>query len=45
MTLKNIYEIIEATGISFLFLIMVFVPMEKVFPAKKIKNSLDRNGY
>ncbi|WP_299626694.1 sterol desaturase family protein [uncultured Tenacibaculum sp.] len=35
MTLKNIYEIIEATGISFLFLIMVFVPMEKVFPAKR----------
>ena len=34
MTGKEIYEIMEATGISLLFLILVFVPMEKVFPAK-----------
>ncbi len=34
MTGKELYEIFEATGISLLFLIMVFVPMEKVFPAK-----------
>lgn len=27
--------LLEATAISFLFLILVFVPMEKVFPAKK----------
>ncbi len=27
--------ILEATGLSFLFLILVFFPMEKVFPAKK----------
>lgn len=26
---------IQATGISFIFLVLVFLPMEKVFPAKK----------
>ncbi len=35
MTGEELYEIIEATGISLLFLMLVFVPMEKVFPAKK----------
>lgn len=35
MTGKELYEIIEATGISLLFLILVFVPMENVFPAKQ----------
>jgi sterol desaturase/sphingolipid hydroxylase (fatty acid hydroxylase superfamily) len=30
----EIYEFITTTGISLLFLIVVFVPMEKVFPAK-----------
>lgn len=30
----EVYEIITTTGISLLFLIAVFVPMEKVFPAK-----------
>jgi len=29
------YKIIEATFFSFIFLVLVFVPMEKVFPAKK----------
>lgn len=37
MTSKEIYDIIEATGLSFLFLVIVFVPMEKVFPAKTQK--------
>ena len=35
MTEKEVYEIIEATVISLLFLLLVFVPMEKVFPAKQ----------
>ncbi|MGZ4118189.1 MAG: sterol desaturase family protein, partial [Bacteroidia bacterium] len=30
----NFYKIVEATAISFVFLVLVFVPMEKVFPAK-----------
>ena len=30
----NFLGILEATGISFLFLVLVFLPMEKVFPAK-----------
>ena len=30
----EIWPIIEATGLSLLFLILVFFPMEKVFPAK-----------
>ena len=43
MTGKELYEIIEATGISLLFLILVFVPMEKVFPAKKNQKFLRPN--
>ncbi|MCX2745321.1 sterol desaturase family protein [Mangrovivirga sp. M17] len=35
MTGSELYEIIEATGISLVFLILVFLPMEKVFPAKR----------
>jgi sterol desaturase/sphingolipid hydroxylase (fatty acid hydroxylase superfamily) len=31
----NFYSIAEATGLSLLVLILVFFPMEKVFPAKK----------
>jgi sterol desaturase/sphingolipid hydroxylase (fatty acid hydroxylase superfamily) len=31
----DLYAMTEAIGISLLFLILVFVPMEKVFPAKK----------
>lgn len=31
----DIYIIIETTIVSFFFLVLVFVPMEKVFPAKK----------
>ncbi len=30
----NFYSIIAATGFSILFLLLVFVPMEKIFPAK-----------
>ncbi|MFL5728217.1 MAG: sterol desaturase family protein [Cytophagaceae bacterium] len=30
----NLYKLLEATGLSILFLVLVFVPMEKVFPAK-----------
>lgn len=30
----DIYKIIEGTGLSLLFLALVFIPMEKVFPAK-----------
>lgn len=30
----KLYDIIEATAISFAFLLLVFIPMEKVFPAK-----------
>jgi sterol desaturase/sphingolipid hydroxylase (fatty acid hydroxylase superfamily) len=35
MTGAELYEIIGATAISLLFLILVFLPMEKVFPAKQ----------
>lgn len=35
MTSIEIYGIIEATVLSFLFLVVVFAPMEKVFPAKR----------
>lgn len=35
MQVNNLYDILESTGMSLLFLILVFVPMEKVFPAKK----------
>ena len=35
MTGEELWSTIEATGISLLFLLLVFVPMEKVFPAKK----------
>lgn len=31
----EVFKILEVTLISFLFLILVFVPMEKVFPAKR----------
>jgi sterol desaturase/sphingolipid hydroxylase (fatty acid hydroxylase superfamily) len=31
----EIYKPIEATGLSILFLLLVFLPMEKVFPAKQ----------
>ncbi|MBL7733269.1 MAG: sterol desaturase family protein [Chitinophagaceae bacterium] len=31
----NLYSIVAATGFSILFLLLLFVPMEKVFPAKK----------
>jgi sterol desaturase/sphingolipid hydroxylase (fatty acid hydroxylase superfamily) len=30
----NLYTIVAATGFSILFLLLIFVPMEKVFPAK-----------
>ncbi len=30
----DFYKLLEATGLSLLFLILVFIPMEKVFPAK-----------
>src|ERR1700756_1171114 len=30
----NLLNIAQATGMSFLFLVLVFFPMEKVFPAK-----------
>jgi sterol desaturase/sphingolipid hydroxylase (fatty acid hydroxylase superfamily) len=30
----NFLKLLEATGISLLFLMLVFIPMEKVFPAK-----------
>lgn len=30
----NLYSIVAATGFSILFLLLVFVPMEKIFPAK-----------
>jgi sterol desaturase/sphingolipid hydroxylase (fatty acid hydroxylase superfamily) len=30
----NFYRILEGTGLSILFLALVFIPMEKVFPAK-----------
>jgi sterol desaturase/sphingolipid hydroxylase (fatty acid hydroxylase superfamily) len=33
-------NLLEATGISLLFLILVFVPMEKVFPAKQKQSIL-----
>lgn len=32
------YKIIEGTGLSLLFLSLVFIPMEKVFPAKSSQN-------
>jgi sterol desaturase/sphingolipid hydroxylase (fatty acid hydroxylase superfamily) len=32
--MEEIYNMSEATGLSFIFLILVFLPMEKVFPAK-----------
>ncbi|WP_340199526.1 sterol desaturase family protein [Ascidiimonas sp. W6] len=35
MTENEIFKIMEATVVSFIFLMAVFVPMEKVFPAKK----------
>ena len=35
MIAAELYAILEATAISLLFLILVFVPMEKVFPAKR----------
>ena len=35
MTGTDIYDTIEVTAISLVFLILVFFPMEKVFPAKK----------
>lgn len=35
MAENEIFKIFEATVVSFIFLIAVFVPMEKVFPAKK----------
>ncbi len=31
----NVFDSLIAAGISFLFLVLLFVPMEKVFPAKK----------
>jgi sterol desaturase/sphingolipid hydroxylase (fatty acid hydroxylase superfamily) len=31
----NIASLVLATGVSFLFLLLIFVPMEKLFPAKK----------
>ena len=37
MSLHNILNIIGATAASLLFLALVFVPMEKVFPARKQK--------
>lgn len=30
-------NLLEAAGLSFLFLVLVFVPMEKVFPAKRMQ--------
>lgn len=35
MISPELWNTLEATGISFLFLVLVFVPMERVFPAKK----------
>lgn len=35
MNQEKIVELLSATGLSFLFLILVFLPMERVFPAKK----------
>jgi sterol desaturase/sphingolipid hydroxylase (fatty acid hydroxylase superfamily) len=35
MTENEIFKIIEATVVSFIFLVAVFVPMENIFPAKK----------
>ncbi|TCI94441.1 sterol desaturase family protein [Tenacibaculum sp. M341] len=35
MSLRELYELLEVTFISFFFLALVFIPMEKVFPAKK----------
>jgi sterol desaturase/sphingolipid hydroxylase (fatty acid hydroxylase superfamily) len=32
---EELYKIIEGTALSLLFLALVFIPMEKVFPAKK----------
>lgn len=32
--MEEFWSLLEATGLSLLFLIIVFVPMEKVFPAK-----------
>lgn len=34
MTETELYDMIEATAISFGFLLLMFLPMEKVFPAK-----------
>ncbi|MCD6068137.1 MAG: Fatty acid hydroxylase superfamily protein [Bacteroidetes bacterium] len=31
----NLVSLIEATGLSIVFLLLVFVPMEKIFPAKQ----------
>jgi sterol desaturase/sphingolipid hydroxylase (fatty acid hydroxylase superfamily) len=31
----NLLDVAQATGLSFLFLVLVFLPMEKVFPARK----------
>jgi sterol desaturase/sphingolipid hydroxylase (fatty acid hydroxylase superfamily) len=38
MNSSIIWQIIAAIAISFLFLIIVFVPMERIFPAKKGQN-------
>ena len=44
MTLATFYSLLEAMLISFVFLFLVFVPMEKVFPAKKDQKIL-RPGW
>jgi sterol desaturase/sphingolipid hydroxylase (fatty acid hydroxylase superfamily) len=39
----NLIDLIEATGLSILFLLLVFVPMEKVFPARSGQKILRPN--
>ena len=39
----NFLNLIEVTGASLLFLVLVFVPMEKVFPAKKEQRFFRKN--
>lgn len=39
----NFLNLILATGVSFLFLSLVFIPMEKVFPAKKEQQVFRKN--
>lgn len=36
----NLYSLVAATGLSILFLLLIFVPMEKVFPARPAQKIL-----